>query len=238
MGVLDMILGVRELRVSLQEFSLSPAFVRMAMVADAARVVGSARREFAAYQEVRSREFGGPAADPSLISRGSRRDLDSMLRLWLITSAALATLCAAAGIVWTQAWHWGRAWAPVPVLAGGAMLVAVVLAWTGWRYANSAPGRRALRGIVGSGSPQLDAARLRLMTAVGRTELLAHVRALINDVRRDPLRHEYSVTSSPRLSTRFNSLNRILTAVEGELDQLIDRLAWEGIAEAGALVSR
>jgi len=231
----DVILGEPEIRDSLREFSLSPGTVRMTMVADAARVLGSAPREFAAYQEVHFREYGGPAADPRLITRGSRWDADSLMRLWLVILAALGALCAAVGIAWLQAWHWGRAWAAAPVWAGGAMLLVAAAAWAGWRYANSAADRRALPGILGSqSSPQLDAARLQLMTAVSGTELLAHVRALINDARQDRFGPEYSVTSSPGLSARYDSLNRIPTATESELDQLLERLDGASIGVAGA----
>lgn len=235
MESLDLILAKPEIRDSLREFSLSPAFVRMAMVADAGRILGSARREFAAYQQVHFREFGGPAADPRLISHGSRRDADSLMRLWLAALAALGALCAAAGLAWMQAWHWGGAWAAVPAWAGGAMLVVAAVVWAGWRYADWAESSGTLPGILKSqSSPQLDAARLQLMAAVSGAELLAHVRALINDVRQDRFGYEFSVTSSPGLSARHDNLNRILTATESELDQLIERLDGASIGVAGA----
>lgn len=235
MEALDLILAAPEIRDSLREFNLSPASVRMAMVADASRVLGSARREFAVYQEVLSKESGGPAADPSQITRGSRRGVESLLRLWLAVTSALAALCVAIGIAWMQAWHWGSDWAPVPVWAGSVVLFTVAIAWLAWRYANTITGRDALRGIWESqSSPQVQAARLQLMTAVSGTELLAHVRALVNDVRQGRFGEEYSVTSSPGLSARYDSLNRISTLAEGELDRLIERLDGASIGVAGA----
>lgn len=235
MEALDLILALPEIRASLREFSVSPAFVRMAMVADATRVLGSARREFAVYQEVLSNEAGGPAAEPTQLTRGSRRGAGSFLGLWLAITSALAAASVSVGIAWMQAWHWNAAWAPVPVWAGGAMLFTVAIAWAGWRYANSIPGRESMLGIWESrGSPQVQVARLQLMTAVSGTELLAHVRALVNDVRQDRFGEEYSVTSSPGLSARYDSLNRISTLAQGELDRLIERLDGASIGVAGA----
>lgn len=92
---------------------------------------------------------------------------------------------------------------PVPDAANASPLHADACGWLLRRRWLRCAQQSASRGCEpGTGA----APGLQLMTAVSGTELLAHVRALVNDVRQDRFGEEYSVTSSPGLSARYDSM--------------------------------
>ena len=59
MQALGAVLGTRDVRRSFDEFGLSAGIVRMRMVHDARRVLGTAAREFTVYQNAVASELSG-----------------------------------------------------------------------------------------------------------------------------------------------------------------------------------
>ena len=80
MDALGTVLGTLEVRRSFDEFGLSAGTVRMRMVHDARRVLGTAAREFTAYQDAVASELSAHAVDSTMTSRGSRRSASGWLR--------------------------------------------------------------------------------------------------------------------------------------------------------------
>ena len=72
MHALDTILGARDVRRSFDEFGLSAGILRMKMVHDARRVLGSAAREFTAYESAVATELSARAVDLTMAPQGTR----------------------------------------------------------------------------------------------------------------------------------------------------------------------
>ena len=75
LDALDTVLGTPDVRRSFDEFGLSAGILRIRMIRDAHQVLEAAPREFAAYQNVVSRELDALAADPTVTKHRSLRNL-------------------------------------------------------------------------------------------------------------------------------------------------------------------
>jgi hypothetical protein len=80
MTALDTVLGARDVRRSFDEFGLSAGILRMKMVHDAQRVLGTATREFTAYQNAVASELSARAVDHTMTTQESRWSLRRWLR--------------------------------------------------------------------------------------------------------------------------------------------------------------
>jgi hypothetical protein len=72
MRALDTVLGARDIRRSFDEFGLSAGILRMKMVYDARRVLGTAAREFTAYESAVVSELSVRAVDLTMTPQRSR----------------------------------------------------------------------------------------------------------------------------------------------------------------------
>jgi hypothetical protein len=223
---LDVVLAEPEIDGAFDEFGLSAATVRMKMVSDADRVLGSAPREFAAYQDAVTHAF----ADAGQITHGSRLDLGDMVRRVWIGAAVAGALMVVGGVASSAAWPWTE---PL-VWAGGDVLAVAAVLWTGPRVLDIDPnfGPNSSEFLPGF-SLDMAAARDRLMAAVSEAELLAQVRTFINTARQGRFGQAYSVAGSPGLSEVYDSANRVSTEIEAELDGLLGRLDGASIGVAG-----
>ena len=221
---LDAVVAEPEIDAAFNEYGLSAASLRMEMVRNAKRVFESASREFTAYQNAMASE-SSVAADPSRISHGSSRELTDILNPVLIWTAVVGAVIMVSGVIVSAVWRW-LVWLVWP---GAAMFAdAALLALAIWL----AP--RLLKGTLNAeGSPELAAARNRLMTAVSKSELLAQVRIFINTERQSRFGLRYAVASSPGLSDVYNSTNRVPTRVAAKLDGLIGQVGGASIGVAG-----
>jgi hypothetical protein len=90
MHALDTVLGVRDVRGSFDEFGLSAGTLRVKMVYDARRVLGTAAQEFAAYQNAVASELSARAVDRTVTSQASRQSAAG--RLWAFTGRIVRDL--------------------------------------------------------------------------------------------------------------------------------------------------
>jgi len=72
MNALDTVLGAPDVRRSFDEFGLSAGILRMRMVHDAQRVLGTAAREFTAYQNAVASELSARAVDHTMTTQEGR----------------------------------------------------------------------------------------------------------------------------------------------------------------------
>jgi hypothetical protein len=72
MNALDVVLGTSDVRRSFDEFGVSAGILRMKMVHDAERVLRTAAREFAEYQDAVANELSARTVDPTSTPQGSR----------------------------------------------------------------------------------------------------------------------------------------------------------------------
>ena len=224
MKALDAVVAEPEIGAAFSEFGLSAASLRMEMVRNARRVLESAPREFAAYQNAMASE-SSVTADPSRISHGSSIELIGILNPLWKWMAIVGALIMVSGVIVSAVWRW-----PVWLVWPGAAMFAdaALLRLSVWLVP------RLLKGTLNAeGSPKLAAARKRLMTAVSKSELLAQVRTFINTERQSRFGLRYAVVSSPGLSDVYNSTNRVPTRVAAELDGLIGRVGGASIGVAG-----
>jgi hypothetical protein len=226
MTALDAVLAEPEVRSAFDEFGLSAASLRNSLVSGAGRVLGAAPRELAAYEAAVTHRSDAARADLGLISHASQRDLDRILRLLRVGSAVAGALLVVGGVASLAAWPWTE---PL-VWAGGSMLTVAALLWVSRRVL----GFRLLKGeLIPGASPDLAAARDRLMAAISGTELLAQARTFINTGRQGRFGHAYSVTGSPGLSEVYDSIYSVPTGIAAELDGLLGRLDGASIGVAG-----
>ena len=80
MTALDTVLGARDVRRSFDEFGLSAGILRMKMVYEARRVLGTAAREFTAYQNAVASELSARAVDHTMTTQESRWRVAGRLR--------------------------------------------------------------------------------------------------------------------------------------------------------------
>jgi hypothetical protein len=80
MTALDTVLGARDVRRSFDEFGLSAGTLRMKMIHDAQRVLGTATREFTAYQNAVASELSARAVDHTMTTQESRWSVRRWLR--------------------------------------------------------------------------------------------------------------------------------------------------------------
>src|SRR5215469_8106818 len=80
LDALDTVLGTPDVRRSFDEFGLSAGILRIRMIRNADRVLRTAPREFAAYQNAVSRELSALARDPTVTRQRSLRNLVWRLR--------------------------------------------------------------------------------------------------------------------------------------------------------------
>jgi hypothetical protein len=223
MRALDEALAYSEIRGALDEFGLSAATVRMKMVSSAREVLGTAAKEFARYERALA-DSDAARISHGQITHGSQSDLESLVRLaWIGTAAAggiLIVLGATIPAAWAAVWP------------GGALLLAALML-LGARLALGPDLSVGENELGMEMSPVLMQARDRLMAAVSRTELLAQIRTLINTARQGRFDHAYYVTGSPGLSEVYDSINTVPTGVEAEFERLLGRLAGGSIGVAG-----
>ena len=230
MRALDEVLDDRELSVAFNEFGLSAAKLRRAMVMGARRVLGAVSREFAAYERTLDRQLdvadaARAAGDPRPLG-----ELSGALRPLAVATGAAGALVAVAGVAGMVAWPWAE---PL-VWAGGTMLVVAALLYASLRLLRTNFGLRLLRDDLILGvNPDLVVARDRLMAAVSQTELLSQVRMFVNTARRGRFGHTFSVTASPGLSEVYDRTYSVPTGIATELDELLGRLDGASIGVAG-----
>jgi len=80
MTALDTVLGAPDVRRSFDEFGLSAGILRMKMVYEARRVLGTAVREFTAYQTAVASELSARAVDHTMTTQESRWRVAGRLR--------------------------------------------------------------------------------------------------------------------------------------------------------------
>lgn len=228
MNALDVVVRTPEIRQACDEFSLSPATLRMKLTSNAARVFEAAPREFDAYRQAAAQELAGVDTGPVKATHGSDRDPRDFMRL-LVKGASVAGVLMIIGGGASSA-----IWAPMAALAeaGATVLVVAALAWGVLQIFGSRRYFQSL-GYVRPGGIDLDVLRWQLIAAVSETELLARVRTFINDTRQDRFGHQYSVVGAPGLSEVYDSTNRIPTRVAAELDDLLRRFDGASIGVAG-----
>lgn len=230
MGAVDAVLDEQEISSAFDEFDFSASALRMTLVTGAGRVLSAAPREFAAYEAAVAHQSDTAGADLRRISHGSKWDLDSLLRLLWVGSAVTGALLVLGGIASFAAWPWTE-----PLLwAGGSMLSVAALLWVFLKVLGTDIGFRLLKGeLIHGASPDLAAARDRLMAAISETELLAQARTFINTGRQGRFGHAYSVTGSPGLSEVYDSIYSVPTGIAAEVDGLLGRLDGASIGVAG-----
>ncbi len=229
MRALDEVLDDRELSVAFNEFGLSAAKLRRAMVMGARRVLGAVSREFAAYERTLDRQLdvadaARAAGDPRPLG-----ELSGALRPLAVATGAAGALVAVAGVAGMVAWPWAE---PL-VWAGGTMLVVAALLYASLRLLRTNFGLRLRDDLILGVNPDLVVARDRLMAAVSQTELLSQVRMFVNTARRGRFGHTFSVTASPGLSEVYDRTYSVPTGIATELDELLGRLDGASIGVAG-----
>lgn len=80
MRALDTVLSAPDVRRSFDEFGLSAGILRMKLVHDARRVLRTAAREFAAYEDAVASELSALAVDSTMTPQGSRWSVAGRLR--------------------------------------------------------------------------------------------------------------------------------------------------------------
>ena len=230
MRALDEVLDDRELSVAFNEFGLSAAKLRRAMVMGARRVLGAVSREFAAYERTLDRQLDVADAARAACDLRPLGELSGALRPLAVATGAAGALVAVAGVAGMVAWPWAE---PL-VWAGGTMLVVAALLYASLRLLRTNFGLRLLRDDLILGvNPDLVVARDRLMAAVSQTELLSQVRMFVNTARRGRFGHTFSVTASPGLSEVYDRTYSVPTGIATELDELLGRLDGASIGVAG-----
>src|ERR1700730_1409575 len=123
MHALDKALRVPEVRSAFDEFGISAGIVRNEMVADAARVLNAAAKEFAAYTDAVAQD-AADGGSPQ-VTHGSARDPLDLFRRIRLSGTITAVLMIMTGVASSTAWH------PMLTLAeaGGALLVVAGLMW-------------------------------------------------------------------------------------------------------------
>jgi hypothetical protein len=227
MDALNGVLRNPEIRQACDDFAVSLATIRMKMAGNAASVLAAAPREFDVYREAIAQEPAGTGTGPAQVTHGRTLDRPDLMRVGVrgaFVVGALMTIGGAATLV---------LWAPMIALAeaGATLLVA---AGSGWAFLRLF-GDHYFRflGYVQRGGIDLDIIRSQLIAAVSGTELLAHVRTLINEARQGRFGHVYSVLGAPGLSEVYDSTNQVPTRVAAELGELLDRFDGASIGVAG-----
>lgn len=229
MGALDAVLGRPEIRQACDEFTLSPARLRMIIASGAARVLEAAPPEFEAYRRAVEQQRAAAELSPLEVTRGTPGwSLNRLMRLML--GIAIVSVLVIIGGAASSA-----AWAPMAALAqaGATVLVVSALAFVGLRFLSGGDMFLRSLGFVRPGSMGLDITRLQLMAAVSDTELLAQVRTLINHARQDRFGYQYSVVGAPGLSEVYDSTNQVPTRAAAEMDDLLGRFDGASIGVAG-----
>jgi hypothetical protein len=228
MDALDVVLRTPEIRQACDEFTLSPATLRMRMTNNAVQVFGAAPRAFDAYRQATAQELATGTAGRVQVTHGSERDPGDFMSLLVKCAFIVGVLMIIYGGVSSAVW------APMAVLAeaGATVLVVAATVWGALRFFGSGRYFQSL-GFVQLGGIDLDVLRSQLIAAVGETELLAQVRTFINDVRQDRFGHQYSVAGAPGLSEVYDSANRVPTKVAADLGDLLRRFDGASIGVAG-----
>ena len=223
MKALNVVLRQPEIRQACDEFTLSPATLRMRMAASATRVLAAAPREFGAYLQA---DLTAVDSGPLKVTHGQDRDPRDFMRLIVRGTAVAGVLMIIAGGVSSAIWG------PMATLAeaGASLLAAAGLLWAALRFLGGGLDSFSFAQVGGIG---LDITRWQLMAAVSGTELLAQVRTLVNDARLDRFGHQYSVAGAPGLSEVYDSANQVPTKVAAELDDLLGRFDGASIGVAG-----
>jgi len=228
MNALDGALRRPEIRQACEELTLGAAGLRMKMLGNAFDVLQAAPREFDAYQQAMVQQLAGLGTGASQVTHGPTWDPRDLMRTVARSSfltGAFMTISGAASAV---------LWAPMAALAeaGATLLVVTSLIWAVPRFFGSGNLLPSL-GFKQRSGIDLDIIRAQLMAVVSETELLAQVRTLINDARRDRFGHSYSVAGAPGLSEVYDSTNLVPTRIADELDELLTRFDGASIGVAG-----
>jgi hypothetical protein len=228
MDALDVVLRTPEIRQACNEFTLSPATLRMRMTNNAVQVFEAAPPAFDAYRQAAAQELATGTAGRVQVTHGSERDPSDFMRLLVKCAFIVGVLMVISGGVSSAVW------APMAALAeaGATVLIVAATVWGALRFFDSRRYFQSL-GVVQLGGIDLDILRSQLIAAVGETELLAQVRTLINNVRQDRFGHQYSVAGAPGLSEVYDSTNRVPTMVAADLGDLLRRFDGASIGVAG-----
>lgn len=237
MDALNVVLRTREIWQACDEFTLSPATLRMRMANNATRVFEAAPREFGAYQQAASQKLTAVDTGPVQVTHGSTRDARDDMRLLVKGASVAGVLMIVAGGVSSATW------APMAALAeaGATVLVVAALVWAVLRFFGGETGLQFLGGehyvrsigFLPGRNIDLDILRSQLIAAISGTELLAQVRTFINDVRQDRFGYQYSVAGAPGLSEVYDSTNQVPTRVAADLRNLLRRFDGASIGVAG-----
>jgi hypothetical protein len=228
MDALDVVLRAPEIRQACDEFTLSPATLRMRMASNAAQVFEAAPREFDAYRQATAQELATVDTGPTQVTHGSTRDPRDFMRLLVKGASVTGVLMIIGGGVSSATW------APMAALAeaGATVLVVAALFWAVLRFFGGEYYFQSI-GFVESSNIDLDILRSQLIAAISETELLAQVRTFINEARQDRFGHQYSVAGAPGLSEVYDSTNRVPTRVAADLGDLLRRFDGASIGVAG-----
>lgn len=237
MEALDGVVAEPEIRSSLQELGYSLHVLRNHMIADARRILETAPREFAAYESARAdismtritdaespRDFFAQrrSAGYGWISRGGRA---LSLGLGMAAAGLLLTLAGVGSILF---WSWAG-W----LLGVGALLFAVSLIPLALSFPAAREVIGRLSGEAALDTPRVTEAREDLMAAITHRELLAQVRAWINDRRQGQFHPWYSVSNISGLSESYDSTYQVPTRTAADLEGLLARLDGASIGVAG-----
>jgi hypothetical protein len=236
MTALDEVVANPEIRISLDEFRLSPHALRMLMIRRARQVLVSAPREFAAYEAALGVLAGtsGSPVEASLRLLGVMvpipdDDANLIMRRLSRGLGAVGLMILVAGVSVTSVWPWTQ---PL-VWAGASLTVAGAVPYSLLRLAG-----RAGLDPVGSqrsraSTPDLARTRDELMAAVSDDEFLARARTFINNGRQGQMGQTCNVVSTAGLSETYDSTYQVPTSVADELEDLLARLDGASIGVAG-----
>ncbi|MFF4128350.1 hypothetical protein ACFYYP_32910 [Microbispora rosea] len=221
MSALDQVLSQPEIKRALDDFDLSASTIRLMLVADAARVLNLAPREFAAYRSQLAQRATG-ASDQA-------DELGALAQIGRVFAAAGGVLIVAG---FTARWLWDQSW--IMLWPGATSLMASAVTFWLLRMRTSYFGTRVLQGeLIPGMNPALVFSRDRLITALSQVELLAQVRTLVNTMRARRYNAAFSVTSSPGLSEVYDSVYNVPTRTLLEIEGLIRGLSGASLGVAG-----
>ncbi|MGH3164984.1 MAG: hypothetical protein ACRDN0_03700 [Trebonia sp.] len=256
MSELDLVVAEPEIRTSLEEFRYSTQALRGAMIADSDRILGTAPREFLAYEEARAavpgiarRGTGDPsAADvidwglPSLV-RQVTAVRGWAVRGWAVSPAVrigqslmgTGFLLVVAGAVTIPIWGSAGSLIQAGTLVCVAALLALGLSHPATREMLKTVAREALPSDPAAirSQDRVAVARRQLIEAVGHQEFVAQARTHINTQRKGQFSYSYSVVNSAGLSETYDTTYQVPTNTAADLDGLLTRLDGASIGIAG-----
>lgn len=227
MRALDEVVTDPEVQQALDDFTLSPHWLRAGMVMEACRVLGAAPREFAEYQAILGSAADVPEPGEQAASSRFDDEVGNLIRQLAVGFGVTGVAFVLAG---ATLWRWAEslAWA-------GTALVAV--AWVlcvCYSLLGTQPGLRLFRSELVSGiGPDLARFRNQLMDSVSHEEFMAQARTIINTRRQDQFGHAYSVRNISGLTETHDITYQIPTGTAAELDGLLGRLDGASIGVAG-----